>query len=211
MKQLELNEERVQKTRKAWDERYTRARSRPSYPDEHLVRLLSAVQPGPALELGCGSGRHLELLYEQGFSPVYGTDTSAKSREMCAERYPEARIRAFQYESLRLDLPDHSQSAIVCWGVLHYNSEADIQALLTETRRLLRPGGVLLGTLRAAGDTHFADNPDMAQASLRLFSQDEARAILGEHYAHVELGYSERSPVGQLERRICHWTFRCSP
>lgn len=205
---LNLNEARA--TRAHWDAHYTRDRSRQSYPDENLVRLLSKLEPGPALDLGCGSGRHLALLADLGYGPIYGCDSSANAVELCRERYPGAEVFVVAPEgaSFLTPLCSASLAAVVAWGVLHYNSPEEILGVLAETGRLLAPGGKFLGTLRGAGDSHFSSNGDMLGAAIRFFSESEARGLLeGAGFTNVQLGYAERAPVGELNRRICHWIF----
>ena len=66
---------------------------------------------------------------------------------------------------------------------------------------------MLLGTLRAAGDTHFRANPDMEGGAVQLLDEPGARKFLAGAFAHVRLGYAERTPVGDLGARVCHWLF----
>lgn len=205
-----LNAQEANATRARWDAHYTRDRARQSYPDENLVRLLAKMEPGPALDLGCGSGRHLALLADLGYAPIYGCDSSANAVELCRERYPQAEVfvAAPDGASFLTPLSGASLAAVVAWGVLHYNSPEEILGVLAETGRLLAPGGKFLGTLRAAGDSHFATNGDMLGAAIRFFTEGEARALLaGAGFTNVQLGYAERAPVGELERRVCHWIF----
>jgi SAM-dependent methyltransferase len=154
-------------------------------------------------------------LQDLDFAPLYGADLSRNSLAICRELCPGARLLEIAGDTdatgsgFRLPpIADGSLQVVVIWGVFHYNSEATIQAMLTEICRMLRPDGLCLGTLRAVGDTHFHDNPDMAGATLRLFDESGTRKLLGAHFSEVRLGYAERSPVGELERRVCHWIFR---
>jgi len=197
----------IRRTTAAWDEHYGRDRARQSYPDENLVRIVKQIEPGAALDYGCGSGRHVALLLNEGFSPVYGTDISETALQLCESTYPDARF--FPIKDGSVSLPDHSLRLVLLWGVLHYNSDDGIDAILNESIRLLAPDGVLAGTLRAVGDTHFADNSDINDAFIRYFTQEEALNLLSSRFEDVKLGYSERSPIGELSRRICHWTFLC--
>ena len=197
-------------TRAAWERHYGRSKSRQTYPDENLVRLLAPLERGPALDLGCGSGRHLKLLEELGFGPLYGCDSSENSLAISREVCPTAQLFhvSAARETFRLPLPDASVRVLVCWGVLHYNSTDSAIAMLHEIVRVLTTDGVFLGTLRAEGDSHFHTNPDMAGAEIELFDEGGARNFLGSHFASVDLGYALRSPVGELNRRVCHWIFR---
>lgn len=74
---------------KPWEQHYGRDRSRLGYPDEALVRMLrpwiaerncTALR---ALDLGCGSGRHLSLLAESGVMEPVGLDLSAAALARC--------------------------------------------------------------------------------------------------------------------------------
>lgn len=207
---VQLNAAEAQATRARWDAHYTRDRARQSYPDENLVRLLSKLDAGPALDLGCGSGRHLALFTDLGFAPLYGCDTSPNAIELCRERFPDAELFTATPNgaSYLTPLCSASLAVVVAWGVLHYNSPEEILGLLAETGRVLAPGGKFLGTLRAVGDSHFTSNGDMQGAAIRFFTESEARALLeGAGFTNVQLGYAERAPVGELERRVCHWIF----
>lgn len=207
-------------TRAAWERHYQRKKSRQSYPDENLVRLLARLTAdsdtqsgaGAALDLGCGSGRHLKLLDEFGFAPIAGCDTSEASLAISAQLVPAAQVFAIPSETtpedFRLPLSDGHCRIVVCWGVLHYNSHRLSQAMLAEIARVLAPGGECLGTLRARGDTHFQSNADMQGADIHLFDESQARELLANAFDSVELGYAERSPVGALDQRVCHWIFR---
>ena len=69
--------------RNPWETHYKRDRSALFFPDENLVRLLKkALDASPknpeflALDLGCGSGRHLSLCRDLGIPRVIGTDRS---------------------------------------------------------------------------------------------------------------------------------------
>ncbi len=202
----------LEKNRDVWNSHYDRPRAVLDFPDENLVRLLQNQPRGPALDFGCGSGRHIRLLLDLRFTPVYATDCSDRALDICRERFEstgEAQvIRLPAMGGLpRVPVSDNSFQVIVCWGVLHYNPSRTMDALLAEFRRILKPGGVLLGTLRSSQDTHFAHNPDMDGAEIFTFTEAEARAKLAAHFKDIRLGYMERTLMDDLSRRICHWIF----
>ncbi len=193
-----------------WNTHYKREKAAQEYPDENLVRLLKHTEPGSALDFGCGSGRHIRLLSELGFGPLYGADLSQESIQICRKKFPEA-------EFLIPDLPDDAGfilpfpdlyfDLIVLWGVLHYNNAESVLRILDEMRRILCPGGSIMGTLRARSDTHFAENSDMQGARIQYFSREEAGELIGSFFSETSLGYIERIPVGDT-KSISHWIFQ---
>ncbi|ELZ86053.1 hypothetical protein C453_09558 [Haloferax elongans ATCC BAA-1513] len=63
----------------------------PNETSETIHQILEdAVDPtASVLELGCGSGRHLSHLRDNGFENVHGIDINADSFEVMQEAYPE--------------------------------------------------------------------------------------------------------------------------
>jgi DNA-binding MarR family transcriptional regulator/SAM-dependent methyltransferase len=68
----------------AWDERY-RGMDWPTDPDALLVELASPLQPGRAIDLGCGPGRNAVWLARLGWR-VTGVDASAVGLSQAKER-----------------------------------------------------------------------------------------------------------------------------
>lgn len=198
--------------RDAWDRHYTRKKSEQDYPDENLVRLLKANPGTCALDLGCGSGRHIQLLHDLGFSQIHATDVSETAVEHCRRKYRFAVYHPLEARMLRknqfeLPLSDESLDVVVAWGVLHYNPAVMRTNMLREISRILRPGGSFLGTLRSSRDTHFTANPDMSDAEIVLFSKKEATDLLKDYFCDVRMGHAERIPVGST-KRVSHWMFQ---
>ena len=72
-----------------WDERFKEKKYFLKWPDEMVVRFLAknnGKRNQRVLDLGCGSGRHSELLIKQGYQ-VYGCDVSAAAIKMTIETY----------------------------------------------------------------------------------------------------------------------------
>ncbi|AOP34478.1 SAM-dependent methyltransferase [Leptospira tipperaryensis] len=201
----------------AWNTHYTRNKSRLGYPDENLVRMLSKIKtnteessvPKRALDFGAGSGRHCILLNEFAYQ-VYATDYTENAVQTISKEYPFVKAiisdrPPFPFENGFFDL-------IVSWGVLHYNSVELAKQILDEKKRILKPGGFLAGSVRAVGDTHLQaqgttiQTPDLKGAYSRFYTLEELKQDLN-GFSQVEFGYTERTPLGKLEERICHWIF----
>ena len=204
--------------RTPWNRHYQTEKSRQLYPDENLVRLLAAARSelnperASALDYGFGSGRHLHLLQEMRFGRIAGCEISDVACEQGRQSFPEMDLRLVTEADIneadsKLPFDDESFDVIVCWGVLHYLSDSGRIRLLEEFSRLLTPRGLFVGTLRSNRDTHFAHS-DVSDASMTLFSEEDARTLLDRFFKDVELGHMERTPIGKLDQRIAHWFFR---
>lgn len=162
-----------------------------------------------ALDFGAGSGRHCVLLNELGYQ-VYATDYTENSINTISREYPFVKTSItteppFPFEDAFFDV-------IVSWGVLHYNSVEAAAKILKDKKRILKKGGYLAGSVRAVGDTHLQaqgstiQTPDLKGAYSRFYTLEELKEDLKD-FSRVEFGYTERTPLGKLEERICHWIF----
>ncbi|MCW7460297.1 class I SAM-dependent methyltransferase [Leptospira bandrabouensis] len=194
-----------------WDEHYERPKSKLAFPDENLVRLLSRIQPKnkKALDFGCGSGRHSYLLQNEGYL-VTACDTAKTTIDLLNEE--SSSIRFFHTPGLNLPFSPKEFGLIVSWGVFHYNPREDAKILLSSLYKSLDEGGYLLGSIRADGDTHLGltqgkmNLVDLNGGYAETYSLEDLKSFLS-IFSKVSIGYSERTPLGKLEERICHWFF----
>jgi SAM-dependent methyltransferase len=108
----------------------------------HLIERLLRDDLAPAsqyaVELGCGTGKLLPLL-EHRFSNVIAVDAHAILLEQAAEN--SSRAELFQADICRTTLPTGIFSLVMAMDVIEH---VDPDAFLTEARRLIAPGGMLL-------------------------------------------------------------------
>ncbi|AJR14060.1 class I SAM-dependent methyltransferase [Leptospira interrogans] len=201
-------------SRSAWNFHYTKTKSRLSYPDENLVRMLSKIDSNKqeekkALDFGTGSGRHCVLLNEFGYQ-VYATDYTENSIKTVQEMFPF--VKTSLGGAPPFPFKENFFDVIVSWGVLHYNSVRSARDILKEKMRILKKGGYLAGSVRAVGDTHLqvqetvVGTADLKGAYTRFYTLEELKEDL-KGFSHIDFGYTERTPLGKLEERICHWIF----
>lgn len=106
------------------------------------IQPLSAIFPGAAtFDVGCGRGEWLELMLTQGFKPV-GVDLDVGMLQACAELgLPAIQGDAVDYLQT---LPDESQAVVSAFHVVEHISFDQLQTLVMEALRTLKPGGLLI-------------------------------------------------------------------
>ena len=96
------------------------------------------------LDLGCGTGAHLERYLEAG-CVVAGVDTSEAMLGRARARLgDQADLR--HADAAQLPFPDTSMDLVTATLVLHELTEADRDAVIREVVRVLTPDGRLLVT-----------------------------------------------------------------
>jgi len=113
----------------------------PPAPLAAFVQGLGGV--GAALDLGCGDGRLSALLDADRLTLA---DVSDVALERAARRLPTARTVALEPDA-PLPLPDNAFDLVLCAETIEH--VRDVQLLLSEARRVLRPGGRLAVTTPA--------------------------------------------------------------
>jgi tellurite methyltransferase len=110
--------------------------------------LRGRIAPGmKVFDAGCGGGRNLVYLMREGYD-VYGADTHpaaiASVRQLAATLAPQLPADNFRAEPLdRLSFPEAFADVVVSSAVLHFaESDADFEAMLQGTWRMLKPGGL---------------------------------------------------------------------
>ena len=154
-----------------WDERY-RVHGWALEPDEELVELVSALEPGTALDLGCGTGRNSLWLAETGWR-VTGVDASSVGLDHLAQRARSLGLVA--PTTILADLTTYEAPAatfdLVVIANIHLDpSERD--AFFGAAKRALKPGGHLYLIGHHLDALGLSGPPDPA----RLYTEDLVRA-----------------------------------
>ncbi|GGA69003.1 hypothetical protein GCM10011507_20590 [Edaphobacter acidisoli] len=107
------------------------------------------ISPGMrVVDAGCGGGRNIQYLLREGYQ-VFGVDVSAEAvaavRKMASELAPGLSAENFQVARVEaMPFTDEFADVVVCHSVLHFaQDEAQLEAMVRELWRVLRPGGML--------------------------------------------------------------------
>jgi SAM-dependent methyltransferase len=137
----------MQDTSKTWDNIFREDGHIFTEPHEFLPEFIAALPDPPAriLDLGCGTGRHLVALAEQGFH-MYGFDRSDHGLHLARAWLTRKGFQAGLCVQDFLDpLPcaDASFNAILSTQVIHHAVLAKVENAVYEIYRVLKPGGLI--------------------------------------------------------------------
>ena len=157
----------------------------PVPPPEHLRDFVHSLGPVEhALDVGCGDGR---LTAELDARELTAADVSRAALERARRRLPDsARIVELEPDA-PLPFDDGAFELVLCAETVEH--ARDVQLLLSELRRVLRPGGTL--ALTTPANRPLLRPPDPLSPHLRFFTRRSLRRLLD------ELGFD----VVSLERR----------
>lgn len=167
------------------DELWELVPDEPGPPPAHLrafVHSLGRVER--ALDVGCGDGR---LSAELDAAELVAADVSAVALERASRRLGERARLVELLPDAPVPLGDGEFELVLCAETIEH--VRDVQLLLSEARRVLRPGGTLALTTPAAPP--LMRPPDPLSPHLRFFTRRSLGRLL------AELGLE----VVSLERR----------
>jgi SAM-dependent methyltransferase len=150
----------------------------------HLVAFVRGLgHVGRALDVGCGDGR---LSAELDPDELTAADVSAVALERARSRLRGARLVELEPDA-PLPLGDAGFDVVLCAETIEH--VRDVQLLLSEIRRVLRPGGTL--ALTTPANLPVGPRPDPLSPHLRQFTRRSLSRVLD------ELGFD----VDSLRRR----------
>ncbi len=182
----------------------------PSEPARYAAGLFRARGVRAVLELGAGQGRDALFFARTGFA-VHAIDFSAAGLEQLARTADRDGITDSVTTAVHdvrnpLPLPDESQDAVFAHMLFCMTlSTRDIHALAGEIKRVLRPGGSLVYTVRHTGDAHYGagiDHGDDIYEHGGFAVHFFGRALVDELAAGWRLDEIHAFEEGELPRRL---------
>ncbi len=90
------------------------------------------------LEAGCGTARYIVALRAKGFKNVEGIDWGQRTIELIKKIYPDLPVKVG--DVTKVQVPENTYDGYISLGVVEHR-EAGPEPFLSETYRILRPGG----------------------------------------------------------------------
>ena len=103
--------------------------------------LFSFYTSAESVDLGCGRGEWLELMQELGFD-VQGVDLDEGMLAACRER--SFKVQIGDIISFLKKISDLSQVVVTGFHIAEHIPFSDLQVLVQEALRVLKPGGLLI-------------------------------------------------------------------
>ena len=137
-----------------WEDFYAGGKSRWSgRPNASLVEEVGDLEPGTALDLGCGQGGDAIWLASRGWT-VTATDISQSALDVAAQHAAEARVTvAWERHDLAESLPA-GPFDLVTASFLHSDVELPRARILRAAADAVAPGGTLLIVGHAPSPEH---------------------------------------------------------
>jgi SAM-dependent methyltransferase len=155
-----------------------------------LTRLILDALParGRVLEAGCGPAQYVVLLRRAGRAAL-GVDFTVEPLARCRREFPATPVVAMDLRAL--GLPPACVAAYVSLGVVEHDPDGP-DAILSEARRVLEPGGVLVLSVPYVNGARRLGAPWIRRSQRRIrerggqfyqfaFSRAEGRAFLERH------------------------------
>lgn len=154
---------------------------------------------GPVCDVGCGPGHVARYLQARGVS-VCGIDLSGEMVRRARELTDDIDFR--QDDMLALHVPDEAWAGVVAfYSIIHIARDRVVQAL-SELRRVLQPGGMLLLGFHLGNETVHLDEWWEQKVSVDFFFFELTEMVGYLTAAGLEIGeVVERDPYPDVEHQ----------
>ena len=188
----------------------------PSYPTQKAAEVFKKEGKRKILELGAGQGRDAIFFAGSGFQ-VYALDYSESAVDMIrqkAEKLGLSHAITAVCHDIRQPLPFEDATFDACYcHMLYFMAlcKNDLESLFKEVKRVLKPNGLNIYTVRHTGDAHYGkgihrgeDMYEVAGFVVHFFSKEKVE--------HLAKGYEiigmDNFEEGELPRKLFLVTLR---
>lgn len=165
-----------------WERLHKNPHFCPVYPHDRTIKFVfdnfskSEASRFKILDFGCGAGRHLIFLAENGYR-AYGADVSRQGILVAKQRLWDRKLKA-ELKILLGDKPaylDNYFDGIVCFGVLYYLSGKILDVVVPELKRVLKSGGKAFFVIRSKKDYRINHSIAIGNGDYKIIGDKESR------------------------------------
>lgn len=167
-----VNIQAYSKTAKEYDTFSRRVDMRHEY---EQFRTYMGGSEGSILDIGCGTGRDSQALYELGYD-LTGIDLSEKMLELARFKAPKADLHLMDFRSLRFK--DSTFDGIWANATMFLVQRNEIEEVLREAIRVLKQGGIGFLSFKEGEGLQIKELDNSLQKRQELFSYSELRDLL---------------------------------
>lgn len=206
-----------------WEELYKKGGQRGRYPNEDVIRFIQRCFPDSRargnikiLDWGCGTGRHVHYLAKEGFL-TYGVEVSGAGVELTKKWLAEEKLKAQvnKIDGLTAPYQDNFFDAIIECAALQHNKPGQIKKIISEMRRMLKPGGQVFSFCKAKQDslyktgkrlekdTYYINKFVETPTIIHFFDKRELK-LLWQKFGEIKIEYTERT-INEMTRKVFHF------
>ncbi|MBQ7321243.1 MAG: class I SAM-dependent methyltransferase [Clostridia bacterium] len=171
-----------------------------------MAKLLPSLDGKKVLDLGCGMGENCMDFARRGAERVLGIDISKRMLAVARERTADPRV---EYRCMSMeDLAEIDESFDLIYSSLAFHYIEDLDSLLGEIRRHLRPGGMLLFSQEHPLNTaqgHFERDEQGNCTAYTVYDYNRASKIVTTWFVDGVEKYHR--PMGQILTSLAHTGF----
>lgn len=188
-----------------WDKIYEKNGSNLLLPSEMFVRLfhkyIKREENSIVLDYGCGTGSNLLYMLEKEVE-VHGIEVSQFALDIVYSKLVDTNNKAklTLFDGKTVPYKDDFFDVVVAWQVLYYNDVEGFQQCMREINRVLKPGGLFIGTMCAVGDISYEQSEQIGQNIFlsKVPSQQNAVCIIVDKKDLVDFFPQKNINVGEM-------------
>lgn len=194
---------------KYWDNIHLQYTS--SY-DEWFNKYTSLLNTeGKILELGCGRAYTSIYLLNKGYQNIITTDFSKEVINILNKEQPNLKPMNIGITK-RLPFNDNEVNVIIADLSLHYFNKEQTKEIINEIKRVLAPGGYLIGRVNSANDKyHIPTDAQTLEENFyydgkiykKFFIQDDFQEL----FANFKIIFLKEKHVDRYEKPKTLWEF----
>lgn len=169
------------------------AKHKLNYPSEHIVRFLSRIRANnlnnqetkEGLDIGFGSGQHLQLLMDFGYK-ASGVELVPEAGERVKELYQQDPLFGDIVigDFRNVGLTENKFDVVICWGVVFLRPIAELLTDLKSMFKLMSPNGQLCINFRTKDNWFYGLGEQLESEHFLL--DERAGTYAGSHYTFLD-------------------------